>query len=478
MVDKLSDELADETISGLKGFFTHRIDNGEDPTTYLQMFLNFLESNKDKNPQLFRKIVSKIDYSFFAPLKNVNRIASPDDFVTTYHNLVSKLIEINSETPYKADYEKQKVLIEEAKKQVEDRLRKEKQEKIAILASEYNEIVSKRRAEFKKKGVGSDLREGAIAFFALFGICLLFLKVPWWGRAIITFIGIWLGCSWLAQESNLSKLFAGLFAGVIIWSAIHPGSAIFGALVVGVFSVWWYRHKVAHIELTPEERNGYDTSLTRIDKHFSDKGKYEIAQSTVGILATGDATLDLDKGPTIGETASDLATEESLVGEETTLRDHAKDVFSVSFSPDGKKLASGSKDKTIIIWDVATGEAERTLKRHEDCVHSVCFSPDGTKLASGSADNTIIIWDVLTGWAERIFVGHTDSIWSVCFSPDRKKLASGSEDKTIVIWDLATGRPETLRRHAGSIRSVCFSPDGKKLVSASGDKTIKLFKVI
>jgi WD40 repeat protein len=77
-----------------------------------------------------------------------------------------------------------------------------------------------------------------------------------------------------------------------------------------------------------------------------------------------------------------------------TLKGHTGDVGSVAFSPDGKFLASGSRDYTIKLWDVATGSLVRTLEGHASGVLSVAFSPDGRLLASGSGDWTIKLWDI------------------------------------------------------------------------------------
>ncbi|MBO1072466.1 MAG: ribosome assembly protein 4 [Dolichospermum sp. DEX189] len=168
-----------------------------------------------------------------------------------------------------------------------------------------------------------------------------------------------------------------------------------------------------------------------------------------------------------------------------TLKGHESTVNSVGFSPDGKRLASGSGDKTIKIWDVTTGKVLNTLpseryanKGHEYSVISVGFSPDGKQLASGSYDKTIKIWDVTTGKLLNTLKGHESSVNSVGFSPDGKQLASGSDDKTIKIWDVTTGKLlNTLKGHEYSVISVGFSPDGKQLASGSYEKTIKIWDV-
>jgi len=162
--------------------------------------------------------------------------------------------------------------------------------------------------------------------------------------------------------------------------------------------------------------------------------------------------------------------------EVATLRGHRSYVYSVSFSPDGKFLASGSEDKTVKVWEVGSWREVATLRGHQDWVSSVSFSPDGKFLASGSGDKTVKVWEV-GSWREVATLRHGGYVKSVTFSPDGKFLASGSGDKTVKVWEVGSWREVATLRHVSWVSSVSFSPDGKFLASGSEDKTVKVWEV-
>lgn len=210
-----------------------------------------------------------------------------------------------------------------------------------------------------------------------------------------------------------------------------------------------------------------------------------------------------------------------------TLKGHTDAVSSVTYSPNGRILVSGSMDETIRIWDPDTGEHTNTLTEHTDGVTSVAFSADGNVLASVGWDNAIHYWDphngkhiisdthtsnralitvvaadpvgagnwFASGGLDNIvrlwhgygivpdpqvynLLGHTNDVSSLAFSADAAILASGSYDNTVKLWNVNDRTlVTTLREHSDFVTSVAFSPDGQMLASGSRDKTIRLWNI-
>ena len=159
-----------------------------------------------------------------------------------------------------------------------------------------------------------------------------------------------------------------------------------------------------------------------------------------------------------------------------TIDEISADVQAVSFSPDGKYLA-GSSRNVIMIW-TSEGEYINSLKGHATAVWSIDFNRLGNQIVTGSFDRNFRLWD-FTNLAELYeYKGHSKSVLAATFHPDGKLIASGSLDQTIRIWDRETNLVvHILNGHSGNIYSLDFSPSGDYLVSSSRDKTLKLWDV-
>ncbi len=185
-----------------------------------------------------------------------------------------------------------------------------------------------------------------------------------------------------------------------------------------------------------------------------------------------------DGKPTSGSTDGTMERGDTRPVKTPIPRENSTSITSMAFSPDGKRLASGSSDGTVTLWDVPREKKPRTLLGHTREVDSVAFSSDGKQLASGSMDKTVKLWNTETGKEIPTSMRQDGTVFSVAFSPDGKRLASGSKDGTVKLWNTETGEKIcTLPGHSESVNSVAFSPDGKQLASGSSDGNVRIWEV-
>jgi WD40 repeat protein len=148
---------------------------------------------------------------------------------------------------------------------------------------------------------------------------------------------------------------------------------------------------------------------------------------------------------------------------------HQRPVMSLNFRPDGKMLVTAGMDRTIKLWNLTDGSLAKALTGHDAWVSCVRFSPDGKTIASasGGARSTLKLWDVQTGQESYSHTGRRSTIYSVTFAPDGKTLATSSLDGTIRFWDVSTREQARPLRAAGNqISSIAFTPDGERLFSS------------
>ena len=191
---------------------------------------------------------------------------------------------------------------------------------------------------------------------------------------------------------------------------------------------------------------------------------------------------------------------------------HMAVIKDIAFTPDGRQLVSASDDKTIRVWDLATGKTVRTLRGESapgdtGKIHAMALSPDGKWLAAGgllAGENrdAVRLYDFASGRLVALLKGHENVVLGLAFSPDGRHLISGSSDTTAIIWDtgsasgagigsgadagagspsraaVETRRPEhRLRGHRDHIYAVGFTPDGARAVTGSDDHDLRLWRV-
>ena len=187
----------------------------------------------------------------------------------------------------------------------------------------------------------------------------------------------------------------------------------------------------------------------------------------------------LHEGPNFSVKAWDTQTREEVgvVGQ------HNHNIWGMTFSPDGRRLATASSDGSLKLW--AWNPAQLGQPQEPELVlpartfgygERVAFSADGQRLVAGGEGNTVKIWDTNTGLELQNLTGHSGEVWAVALDQQGRWLATAGEDSTIRIWDAKSWKPlRTLRGHTGVIMSLAFSPDGRHLASGSRDHTVKFW---
>ena len=161
-----------------------------------------------------------------------------------------------------------------------------------------------------------------------------------------------------------------------------------------------------------------------------------------------------------------------------SLNGHDGQIFSMAFSQPGNILAAGTAKGSVELWRVSTRKQLTPLTGNAGTIYSVAFSPDGKTLAAGTAAGTVQLWNAARHHLSRTLLGNAGSVYSVAFSPDGKNLATGNADGTVQLWNVGIHqRIATFTGDAGTVYSVAFTSDGKTLATGNADGTAMLWNV-
>jgi WD40 repeat protein len=169
-------------------------------------------------------------------------------------------------------------------------------------------------------------------------------------------------------------------------------------------------------------------------------------------------------------------------------RGHSNAVTAVAWSPDGKRIASASADKSVQVWDTSNGGLVFVNSSHTKKVLAVAWSPDGRRIASGSEDKSVQVWSPikdkssffgtlrLTLRGQFSYKGHSGRVNGLIWSPNGQRIASVSNDKSMQVWDSSTGKKFIIHRNiSAGLNAVAWSPDGRYIAAGGNDKIVQVW---